>query len=176
MSNHPAGTGPSHQLFLGLGSNLGDRQANLQCAVQALTDLIVIKAISPLYQTVPWGLETQPDFLNLCLRATTSLEPLPLLTEIKKIERDLGRQPGLRWGPRLIDIDILFYNNLIFTSERLTIPHPHLAERAFVLAPLADLSPDFRHPQTGLTVTQMLTAVDQTGLRQLAAPLFNEES
>ena len=165
----------SHQLFLGLGSNLGDRQANLQRAVWALADFIMLKAISPVYESTPWGLKTQSDFLNLCLSATTSLKPLPLLTEIKKIETRLGRKPGLRWGPRLIDIDILFYDDLILAEEKVTIPHPRLAERAFVLAPLADLAPHLQHPQSGLTVAQMLAAVNQATVHRLPEPLFEEE-
>ena len=162
----------SHQIILGLGGNLGDRKANLRQAVQALAKWVTIQAISPIYQTVPWGLADQPDFLNLCLAATTTLDPLPLLTQIKKIEAELGRQPGVRWGPRLIDIDILFYDDLILNTESLTIPHPHLAERAFVLAPLADLVPDFRHPQSQRTVAHMLTTVDSTAVNRLAEPLF----
>jgi 2-amino-4-hydroxy-6-hydroxymethyldihydropteridine diphosphokinase len=163
-----------HQLFLGLGSNLGDRQANLRGAVEALANFMAVEAISPLYQTAPWGMEAQPDFLNLCLVAATSLEPISLLTAVKKIETQLGRQPAARWGPRLIDIDILFYGDLVLSREGLTIPHPQLHQRAFVLAPLADLTPDLRHPQTDLTIAQMLTAVDQTGIHKLAEPLFTE--
>ncbi len=167
-------TKPTHQLFLGLGSNLGDRQANLRRAVRALADLMLIETISPIYQTTPWGLEAQPDFLNLCLSATTLLKPLPLLTEIKQIEIELGRQPNIRWGARLIDIDILFYNDQIVTEKTLTIPHAHVAERAFVLAPLADLAPHFCHPQTGLTVAQMLVEVGGTAVHKLPQPLFEE--
>jgi 2-amino-4-hydroxy-6-hydroxymethyldihydropteridine diphosphokinase len=164
-----------HQLFLGLGSNLGDRWANLQRAVRALADLMVIEAISPVYKTAPWGLKTQPEFLNLCLSTSTVLKPLPLLTEIKKIENRLGRKPSVRWGPRLLDIDILFYDDLILADEQLTIPHPQLAERAFVLAPLADLAPHFQHPQSSLTVEQMLAKVDQTAVYKLPKALFEEE-
>jgi 2-amino-4-hydroxy-6-hydroxymethyldihydropteridine diphosphokinase len=174
MTDGAKGMWMPHQLFLGLGSNLGDRWAILRRAVQALADLMVIEALSPVYETEPWGLKRQPYFLNLCLAATTALEPLPLLAGIKRIEARLGRKPGLRWGPRLVDIDILFYDNLIMADEQLTIPHPRLAERAFVLAPLADLAPHFRHPGSGFTVGQMLAMVDQTGVHRLAEPLFEE--
>ncbi|RME42663.1 MAG: 2-amino-4-hydroxy-6-hydroxymethyldihydropteridine diphosphokinase [Caldilineae bacterium] len=159
-------------IFLGLGTNLGDRRANLQRAVRALTALTRIRAISPLYQTAPWGVTNQPDFLNLCLSATTTLPPRALLAELKRLERTLGRQPGLRWGPRLIDIDILFYGAQIVTEAGLTIPHPRLAERAFVLAPLADIAPNWQHPQTGLTVAQMLAQVDTSGVHRLDTPLL----
>ena len=154
-------------ILLGLGTNLGDRRANLQRAVRALTALTRIRAISPVYQTAPWGLTDQPDFLNLCLFATTTLPPHSLLAELKQLERTLGRQPGRRWGPRLIDVDILFYGAQTINEAGLTIPHPRLAERAFVLAPLADIAPDWPHPQTGLTVAQMLAAVDTSGVHRL---------
>lgn len=174
MTDGTEGMWMPHQLFLGLGSNLGDRWTILQRAVQALADLMVIEALSPVYETAPWGLKRQPDFLNLCLSATTALEPLPLLTGIKRIEARLGRKLGLRWGPRLVDIDVLFYDNLVMGDEQLTIPHPRLAERAFVLAPLADIAPHFQHPESGLTAGQMLAMVDQRGVQRLPEPLFEE--
>jgi 2-amino-4-hydroxy-6-hydroxymethyldihydropteridine diphosphokinase len=165
----------SHQLFLALGTNLGDRWDNLRQAVRALAALMVVETISPVYETAPWGIAAQPEFLNICLSGCTALAPHPLLASIKDLEVRLGRRPGLRWGPRLIDIDILFYDDLILRSEGLTIPHPHLAERAFVLAPLADIAPQFRHPQTGLSVAQMAAAVDMTSVHKLDEPLFEEE-
>lgn len=165
----------SHRVFLALGTNLGDRWDNLRQAVRALAALMVVETISPVYETAPWGIEDQPEFLNICLSATTTLAPHPLLAAIKDLEVKLGRRPGPRWGPRLIDIDILFYDDLILQSEGLTIPHPHLAERVFVLAPLADIAPQFRHPQTGLSVAQMAKAVDMTSVRKLDVPLFEEE-
>ncbi|MCB8943111.1 MAG: 2-amino-4-hydroxy-6-hydroxymethyldihydropteridine diphosphokinase [Ardenticatenaceae bacterium] len=165
----------SHQLFLSLGTNIGQRHVNLRRAVHALADLMTITAISPIYQTAPWGLEAQPDFLNICLAASTPLEPVPLLQAIKTVENQLGRQPTVRWGPRLIDIDILFYNSQILTTDQLTIPHPHLTERAFVLAPLADIAPQFVHPQNGRTIHQLLAHIDQTTVHQLNDPLFKEK-
>ena len=168
----------THLLFLALGTNLGDRRENLRRAVRALAGLMVIEAISPIYETAPWGLAEQPNFLNMCLSATTGLLPRPLLAKIKDLEIRLGRKPGPRWGPRLIDIDLLFYDDLILQvedAEGLTIPHPRLAERAFVLAPLADIAPQFRHPQTGLSAAQMAAAVDLTSARKLPEPLFREE-
>lgn len=100
-----------------------------------------IISVSPVYETAPWGNLNQPHFLNLCLAANSQLSPLDLLAAVKRLEVDLGRQPAEMWGPRLIDIDLLTYDELLFESDSLTLPHPRLAERAFVLAPLADIAP-----------------------------------
>ncbi len=169
---------PTDQItvFLGLGTNLGNRRANLRRAVTALEQILTVQAISPVYRTAPWGQPDQPYFFNLCLKVATSLAPLSLLAQLKTIETDLGRRPSHRWGPRLIDLDILFYNGLILQSDTLIIPHARLAERAFVLAPLADLAPGLVHPQTGLSVGQMLAEVDATGVQKLAQPLFKVEA
>ena len=157
----------TNQVFLALGSNLGQRHKNLQQAVVALGDFLTIQAVSPVYETAPWGKTDQPDFLNFCLQATTTLDPLSLLTSCKTAETQLGRTPSEHWGPRLIDIDIIFYNDLVLESEKLTIPHPRLSERAFVLAPLADLAPAFSHPVNGRTVIQLLSDVDTATVQQL---------
>jgi 2-amino-4-hydroxy-6-hydroxymethyldihydropteridine diphosphokinase len=163
------------EVFLGLGTNLGDRWANLRRAVQGLAPLTRVKMISPVYETKAWGVTDQPDFLNICLAGTTTLAPWPLLEELKALETALGRQKGERWGPRVIDIDILFYHNLIFQHERLTIPHLQIASRSFVLVPLADIAPDLIHPQTGLTVAQMLAQIDTADVRKLTKPLLEVE-
>ena len=155
-----------NHVFLGLGTNLGQRRLNLQRAVTGLAAGVSVTAVSPVYETPPWGMRDQPNFLNMCLAAQTTL-PLPaLLAFAKNLEIEIGRQPAERWGPRLIDIDLLFFDNLISDDERVTIPHPRLHERAFVLAPLADVAPDFVHPRYGLTVTQMAAAVDMAGVKQ----------
>lgn len=151
-------------VYLALGSNLGDRLANLQAAEAALAPEIRLLAASPVYETPPWGVVDQPAFLNQVLQVETELDPPALLQRIKQLERDLGRQPSVRYGPRQIDIDILFYGDLIFNSLVLSIPHPRLDERAFVLAPLADLAPDLLHPVLGLSVRQMLEKVDRSGI------------
>jgi 2-amino-4-hydroxy-6-hydroxymethyldihydropteridine diphosphokinase len=151
-------------VYLSLGTNLGQRRQNLERAVAGLGEVMAITAVSPIYQTPPWGLTDQPDFLNLCLEATTTLTPPDLLHFTRQLEKELGREKTVRWGPRLIDIDILFYDDLILRSEELTIPHPRMAERAFVLVPLADIAPDLVHPETGQTVAEMVTAVDTAGL------------
>ncbi|MCA9899546.1 MAG: 2-amino-4-hydroxy-6-hydroxymethyldihydropteridine diphosphokinase [Anaerolineales bacterium] len=152
-------------IYLGLGTNLGDRAANLQAAIQGLAEKLVIAAVSPIYQTPPWGVTDQPDFLNLCLAAKTNLPPVELLTFVKNLEVELGRQPAKRWGPRLIDIDILFYANQLIETENMTIPHPRLAERAFVLRPLADIAPDFVHPALGETMADLAEKVGDVGIR-----------
>jgi 2-amino-4-hydroxy-6-hydroxymethyldihydropteridine diphosphokinase len=151
-------------IYLGLGSNLNDRYANLRRALAELQEQIVITAVSPVFSTKPWGKANQPQFLNICIAATTSLSPHETLHFIKRIERKMGRLPSEKWGPRLIDIDILFYDSRVLADEELIIPHPHIAERAFVLAPLATIIPDFRHPQTGETVQEML---DQIGSEEV---------
>lgn len=161
-----------HLVYLGLGTNLGQRRMNLQQAVWDLAETVVIEAISPVYETDPWGPVPQPDYLNLCLAARTAVTPRALLTEVKKLELQLGRRPGARWGARLIDIDLLFYDDLVYEDEKLTLPHPHVDQRAFVLAPLADIAPQLVHPVTGQTVAEMLAAVDAAGIRRLPEPLF----
>lgn len=156
-----------NRIYLGLGSNLGDRYTNLQRAVSELQKFLTITALSPVYSTEPWGETEQPAFLNICVAAVGSLSPHDLLARIKKIEQELGRQPSRHWGPRLIDIDILFYDDLIISDKNLTIPHPHIAERAFVLAPLAIIIPNFHHPQSGLSVQEMLERVNTAGIERL---------
>ncbi len=137
----------SHRVYLGLGSNLGDRAANLRYAVRRLPEFgVEVLAASPLYQTAPWGGVAQPDFLNQALLAATDLAPAELLAAVKRLEEAAGRLPTVFWGPRVLDIDILLYDELTFQSERLTIPHREMKNRAFVLAPLLDLSPELALP------------------------------
>jgi 2-amino-4-hydroxy-6-hydroxymethyldihydropteridine diphosphokinase len=154
-------------VYLSLGTNIGQRRQNLEQAVAGLEEVLVITAVSPIYQTPPWGMTAQPDFFNLCLAGTTSLSPHDLLHFNQQLEKRLGREKTVRWGPRLIDIDILFYDDLILVDEELTIPHPQLGQRAFVLVPLADIAPDLVHPQTGQTVREMVTAVAADTIKRL---------
>jgi 2-amino-4-hydroxy-6-hydroxymethyldihydropteridine diphosphokinase len=164
-----------HTIYLSLGTNLGDRRANLVQAIRRLPAGLNIVAISPVYETPPWGVLAQPAFLNLCLRAETKLTPRALLTFLKKLETEIGRVTAQRWGPRLIDIDILFYDDLIYEDEVLTIPHPSLTERAFVLGPLRDIAPELRHPLTGRSVTEMAAALDLSGLEPATFSLTTEQ-
>ena len=148
------------QVWLSLGTNMGQREENLERALLALRAIGTVTAVSPIYETKPWGVLEQPNFLNLCAAATTNLAPRPLLTTLKIIERELGREPGLQWGPRLIDLDILFYDDLVYHDDHLTIPHPLLTERAFVLVPLADIAPQLIHPVTNQGLADLLRGVD----------------
>ncbi len=154
-----------HRVFIALGTNLGDRKENLRKALTSLESFAHLLACSGVYETPPWGFTDQPWFLNMTVEGDTFLSPYDLLTRLKQLERDLGREPGFRYGPRLIDLDILFYDELILETPELEIPHPRLEERSFVLAPLADLAPDFQHPVTGRTVLQMLNEVDTSAIR-----------
>ena len=142
-------------IYLALGSNLGDRADNLRRALKALRSQLVVEAVSPCYETEPVYVLDQPRFYNLACRASTPLTPLDLLHSLKDLETTLGREPGPRFGPRMIDLDLLFYGDLIFESPELTIPHPRLHERPFVLVPLGDLAPDLVHPSLKLTITEL---------------------
>ena len=157
-------------IYLALGSNLGDRSANLRSAIAALSPAVQVLQESPFYETEPWGLTDQPAFLNMVLKGETSLIPLELLRQLKNLETGLGRQPGVRWGPRLIDMDILFYDNLVLNTPQLVIPHPRLHERAFVLVPLADIAPDLLHPVLGKTIRQLLEQVDASDIKPYVEP------
>ena len=166
--------------YLSLGSNLGRRETNLEAAIgqlsqssniesgctkygrtQSKTELALnILRLSSVYETAPWGLEDQPDFLNCVLEVETHLTPSAVLELAKRVEDFLGRKPGTRYGPRLIDVDILFYGKLVLEQPDLQIPHPRLHLRAFALVPLAELVPEFIHPVLNVSVAQLAREVD----------------
>lgn len=139
--------------------------AYLQAVIAALPPILCIFACSPVYETEPWGYIDQPAFLNQVVAGRTTLLPGTLLTRIKKLEAKLGRTPTFRNGPREIDIDILFYDDLILESLKLILPHPRLHERAFVLVPLADIAPELQHPQLRKTVLELLAEIDRSGVK-----------
>ena len=158
--------------YLGLGSNKGDRTSNMREAVHRLSNIdhIIIGNISPVYETAPVGGPEQTDYLNAVIELETDLNAEELLNTCRGIEKDMGRIRKEHWGPRIIDIDVLFWGQIVFTSPSLTVPHPRIHERAFVLRPLADIAPDMVHPVFGLTVREMLEKVGETGIKK-AVPL-----
>ena len=156
-------------VYLGLGSNQGDRKKNLHRALELLSQQAVIQKVSSVYETEPVGYKEQPNFLNAVCRITTELEPEALLKLAKKIETGLGRKPSFPNAPRPIDIDILFYDDEVVNDEELVVPHPKLAERAFVLLPLTEIAPSMVHPVTHRTAQGMLAALGKvTGVRKSA--------
>ena len=144
------------KIFLSLGSNLGNKEHNLQSAIKKLSEIIDIKKTSSIYQTEPTDYEEQPNFLNLVIEAETNLSPEELIKSTQKIQKELGtKEKAVRYGPRIIDIDILFYNDLIMKKENLTIPHPRLHERAFVLVPFAEIAPGWIHPSLKKSIVEI---------------------
>ncbi|MBV6397467.1 MAG: Bifunctional folate synthesis protein [Anaerolineales bacterium] len=158
----------THDIFIALGTNLGDRPANLTNALASLPPDFERVRSSRIYETPPWGHTDQPAFLNMALHARTDLGPSESLARLKQIEVEMGREQTFRWGPRLIDLDILFYDDLVIDSPPLAVPHPRLHERAFVLVPLMDVAPDLTHPVLGQSIRQLLTAVDPSGITLFA--------
>ncbi len=154
------------EVSVGLGGNVGDPVRSIHAAVEALRqrDVIAVRTLSSIYRTAPWGGVEQPDYANACALGSTRLEPLDLLDAIKKIERDLGRVETVRWGPRVIDIDILSYGDESLADERLVIPHRELLRRAFVLIPLAEIAPTLSIG--GVRVADAARALGDEGVRK----------
>ncbi len=145
-------------VVLSLGSNTGNRLLMLTKALKELErNGFCIKKKSRIWETAPWGLTEQPRFLNMCVSAHTQLSPAEMLSTVKTIEKYLGRTKNIKWGPREIDIDIIAAGKLVIDVPELTIPHRHMHERTFVLIPLREIDPGFRHPVTGLSVDEMLS-------------------
>ena len=148
--------------YLGLGTNLSDRRANLREALRLLTSEpgLRLTRCSQVYETEPWGVTEQPRFLNCVAEVASTLAPEPLLAQCKEVEERLGRVPGPRWGPRLIDVDILLYGTQVVELPDLEIPHPQLHLRAFALIPLAELAPSAVHPVLGRKISELAQAAE----------------
>jgi 2-amino-4-hydroxy-6-hydroxymethyldihydropteridine diphosphokinase len=160
-----------HQVYLGLGSNLDDRDELLRAAITRLGAQVRVERVSSVYDTAPLLVTDQPRFHNIVCAGTTHLAPLALLRFTQEIESALGRKPTIRYGPRRIDVDIVFYDALVIETPELVLPHPGLAERAFVLAPLAEIAPDLLHPRLHLPAVVLLARLPQADVRRLG-PLF----
>jgi 2-amino-4-hydroxy-6-hydroxymethyldihydropteridine diphosphokinase len=151
-----------HVVFISSGSNLGDRLTALSTAAALLSPNVRVLKASKVYETPPWGFENQPAFLNQVLKAETKLDPPALLKVLKSIEHTMGREATFRYGPRSIDLDILFYDDLILSTDNLQIPHPMIPERAFVLVPLCEIAPDYIHPVLGKNISGLTRSVDSS--------------
>jgi len=161
--------------FLGLGSNIGDRRAHLEAAVATLPEHgVTVLASSSVYETEPVGLVLdQPEFYNACLRVQTGLEPEPLLAACKEVERAIGREAGgVRHGPRVIDVDLLLLGQLEYRSERLTLPHPEVSSRRFVLVPLLELDPDLALPAGERLADKLAALGDGQAVSRAGSPLM----
>jgi 2-amino-4-hydroxy-6-hydroxymethyldihydropteridine diphosphokinase len=143
--------------YISIGSNLGDREENCRQAIKLIEkNGIAVKKQSSMNETEPWGIKDQPKFINMAVEVEMDKKPEELLMILKEIEKEIGRTETTKWGPRVIDLDILFYDDLILKTDNLEIPHPLLHEREFVLKPLCEIAPDKKHPVTGKTVKEML--------------------
>jgi len=147
-------------VYIGIGSNLGSREDNCRAAIRHLVDNgIKVLKLSSMIETEPWGVREQPKFINMAIEAETGLDPEELLRLLKKIEADIGRRPTVHWGPRLIDLDILLYDDLVLKTPDLEIPHPGIADRYFVLRPLADIAAEIIHPVLNKSIKSLLSEI-----------------
>lgn len=157
-----------NKFYLSLGSNIGDREHFIRTAIQLLDqsrDQLQVVQLSSFYETEPVGLTEQASFLNIAAKGYTAFTPEELLKHTQNIEEQLGRTREVRWGPRVIDIDILLYNNIRMNTEQLVIPHPRMTERAFVLVPLAEIEPDLILPGSSGQIESLVQSVEKEGVR-----------
>src|SRR5215208_1080314 len=157
-------------VYIGLGSNLGDRVVNLREAGQRLGAVVKIEKASQLYVAAPMGYVHDDAFVNAVIRGTTTLKPLELLQIMQAIESAMGRRSGVQYGPRPIDLDLLFYEAVQMETRKLTVPHPRIAQRAFVLKPLAEIAPQFMHPVLYYTISQLLQDAEEVDQVQIYQP------
>ena len=149
--------------YIGIGSNLGDREFNCKQAIGLIRQKgTTVSKESSLYETKPWGVTDQPLFLNMAIEIVTDLKPFELLRTLKDIENEMGREETFLWGPRIIDLDILLYDNNIVDEKGLRIPHPHMQDREFVLRPLCEIAGDVIHPSLRLSIEELLQRLKST--------------
>lgn len=165
-------------VFIGIGSNEGNKLNNIKSAVTLIIDLAdcIIEKVSSIYETIPFGEVKQNNFFNAVIKISTSLSPQELFNELKIIEQKLGRIFREKWGPREIDLDILLFNDLIFSDEIITLPHKGIINRDFVLVPLIEIEPDLIHPVYKKKMTDFVSGLKiKNIINQLTEPLFTEE-
>jgi 2-amino-4-hydroxy-6-hydroxymethyldihydropteridine diphosphokinase len=144
-------------VYISIGSNLGNKKSNCLHAIELLEKRgIIVKKRSSIHETEPWGVKDQPPFLNMAIEVETALKPEELLVLLKNVETEVGREKTYQWGPRIIDLDILLFNSIILNTDDLTIPHPYMHERDFVLRPLNEIAPGVKHPLLKLSVSELL--------------------
>jgi len=144
-------------VYIGIGSNLGNRQENCLRAIELLQKKgIIVKKRSSLYETEPWGVKDQPLFLNMAIEVETKLNPEALLRILKDVEKEVGRKESTKWGPRIIDLDILLIDNIVLNKDNLKIPHPLMHKRDFVLRPLSEIAPNINHPLLKVSIIELL--------------------
>ena len=147
-------------VFIGIGSNLGDRVANCKKAIDEISSIAKVVQISSLYETDPVGKEDQPEFINCVVEIETELSPQDLLKHLNRVEEELGRVRHEKWGPRIIDLDIIFYDDQVIIDQNLEIPHPRAHLRRFVIEPLCEIAPEFIHPKFSISVLELLNKIE----------------